>query len=891
MTVYTTVPLDDSNLDVTVTESADLVSIDIKPASFTGSGGGGGGAVSSVNTKVGTVVLDTDDIGEGTTNEYYTDARAQTLINTLPIAYTNADLTMSGNIIPSIDSDGTTGYDLGSPTKKWKDLYLSEGSLYIDNQKVIESQSGTIVVTADTDQSLKIDTTGTGVLTLSSATTVNVDSTLQMGAGFKITTVNGDPVEFGDKLNLDNNQIINLAGPTAASHATNKTYVDTAFFNLVNGAPAQLDTLGEIADSLGNDATFSTTMTNALALKDTIVDVNTKDANTLSSANSYTDTSIAAIPATDLSAYSTTVQVEALPVSTFTNDAGYITSSTDSQTLSFANPNLTISNGNVVDLSSLTPTVPVTSVNTLIGAVVLDTDNINEGSTNLYHTTPRVQSVINTNSAGFLDASALTPYSTTVQTAALPISTFTNDLGFVDNAGVQVVIGNNTAGFVTASEVHIVTDSGTVPPKLSTSLGNNTFQFETTGTISSTLNMESFSNISNTQVHSLSFKTAAQKKIVSFEAFGAADNGNNITNYTTFWGSAGSVFQTRDTNTGAARAFYLQSSAITLQGGPINFNNAFTFPQVDGTVDQVLTTNGSGQVSWQDGGGGSVALSDLTDVAELNLQNNDLLMYNSTASEWQNTNLGISVTPTLTGNATPLTGTPYTLTVTNHATYDDPAYFCEIYDSNGIIVIQNSSVVNNYDGTLVFVAPGGAAANYQIRLRVQDFGDLQSEIAIKAITTVELGGNYRYWRIANFTGLLGSMVSLTDLRFYDAPGGASGTGTKYPSFMTSNVLPTPFIASASYTQSATYEPFKAFNSNPSDAWWNLSSPNGPANDTLTVDFGQPRHIKSMFVKYWIDGLGGFRGADIEASNTGAFAGEEVTIVTFTGLFSAGLTIG
>ena len=70
MTVYTTVPLDDSNLDVTVTENADLVSIDINPASFTGSGGGGGGAVDSVNGQIGTVVLDTDDIGEGVTNLY-----------------------------------------------------------------------------------------------------------------------------------------------------------------------------------------------------------------------------------------------------------------------------------------------------------------------------------------------------------------------------------------------------------------------------------------------------------------------------------------------------------------------------------------------------------------------------------------------------------------------------------------------------------------------------------------------------------------------------------------------------------------------------------------------------------------------------------------------------
>ena len=40
-------------------------------------------------------------------------------------------------------------------------------------------------------------------------------------------------------------------------------------------------------------------------------------------------------------------------VSDLTNDAGYITSDSDSQLLSFSNPNLTISSGNSVDLSSL----------------------------------------------------------------------------------------------------------------------------------------------------------------------------------------------------------------------------------------------------------------------------------------------------------------------------------------------------------------------------------------------------------------------------------------------------------------------------------------------------------------------------------------------------------
>ena len=40
-------------------------------------------------------------------------------------------------------------------------------------------------------------------------------------------------------------------------------------------------------------------------------------------------------------------------VSELTNDAGYLTSETDSQTLSFSSPNLSISNGNTVDLSAL----------------------------------------------------------------------------------------------------------------------------------------------------------------------------------------------------------------------------------------------------------------------------------------------------------------------------------------------------------------------------------------------------------------------------------------------------------------------------------------------------------------------------------------------------------
>jgi hypothetical protein len=53
---------------------------------------------------------------------------------------------------------------------------------------------------------------------------------------------------------------------SAASYAST-SYVDTAISNLVNGAGAALDTLKELADALGNDASFATTVSTNLGNK------------------------------------------------------------------------------------------------------------------------------------------------------------------------------------------------------------------------------------------------------------------------------------------------------------------------------------------------------------------------------------------------------------------------------------------------------------------------------------------------------------------------------------------------------------------------------------------------------------------------------------------------
>ena len=57
------------------------------------------------------------------------------------------------------------------------------------------------------------------------------------------------------------------AAGTSTTQVATTSFVGTAVSNLVASSPAALDTLNELATALGNDASFSTTVTNSLALK------------------------------------------------------------------------------------------------------------------------------------------------------------------------------------------------------------------------------------------------------------------------------------------------------------------------------------------------------------------------------------------------------------------------------------------------------------------------------------------------------------------------------------------------------------------------------------------------------------------------------------------------
>ncbi len=74
----------------------------VTATSFTGDGSGltnlPSGAVSSVNTQTGDVVLDTDDIGEGSTNQYFTTVRAVNAVTGGNLDMGSYDITTTGKI-------------------------------------------------------------------------------------------------------------------------------------------------------------------------------------------------------------------------------------------------------------------------------------------------------------------------------------------------------------------------------------------------------------------------------------------------------------------------------------------------------------------------------------------------------------------------------------------------------------------------------------------------------------------------------------------------------------------------------------------------------------------------------------------------------------------------
>lgn len=156
----------------------------------------------------------------------------------------------STGLIPTVNSNGTTGFDLGSSSFQWKDVYVSSGSLYVNGQKVLQDDSGTILVSADEDQGLTMKTTGTGVSTVQSAAGINLTSS--SSADITLQTDTG-------QIELNGDIIIQQGKTISTSNSSALTFSDpVTFSSTVSGIT---DIANDLTISGGNDLTVTGNLT------------------------------------------------------------------------------------------------------------------------------------------------------------------------------------------------------------------------------------------------------------------------------------------------------------------------------------------------------------------------------------------------------------------------------------------------------------------------------------------------------------------------------------------------------------------------------------------------------------------------------------------------------
>ena len=486
MTVYTSVPQDDSNLDIELIESNDLITLDIKPAAVSVSG-----AVQSVNSLVGNVILttseipessnlyytdaradarvdlqtganldlsfaDTDDLAEGPTNLYFTTARIDShLTGGTGVTYSAGDISIGQDVGTTADVEFNTVtadfFGVQHFTAKAREAITAGQPVYISGH----SGNTPEVMVADFDDPAKMPAFGIASADIANNNNGTISTYGDLKNVDTTGSTEGETWAVGDELFVNNGKLTNTR-PSGATEEIQKV----AKIIRVHANNGQMFLLGAgRSNDVPNLAHYNVFIGNAGGVEKRQL--------------TYTDI----LNTPSLAAYITASSTDTLTnksgnISQWTNDAGYLTTETDNQSLTFATPDLSISSGNSVNLTPLiTGLITASSTDTLtnksgsnsqwtnteayIKADSTDTLTNKSGSNNQW-----------TNDAGYITSSALTPYYTSTQVDALPVSTFTNDAGYIteaeDNQTLSFVSPDLTiSGSLSSVDLSALTDGGT----------------------------------------------------------------------------------------------------------------------------------------------------------------------------------------------------------------------------------------------------------------------------------------------------------------------------------------------------------------------------------------------------------------------------------------------
>ena len=200
----------------------------------------------------------TDSLPQGSTNKYYSATQAKSDAADLLTGATLTNITITG------DENGLTiTAENGVADSTTTDLAEGMNLYFTDEraQDAIGLHVGTGLSYNDTTGAISVDTTTIATKTYVDGLASNYDAA---GAA---STAESNAKSYADSLasNYDPAGAASTAESNAVSSAN--SYTDTAVSNLVNGAPALLDTLNELASAINDDASFASTIATQIGNK------------------------------------------------------------------------------------------------------------------------------------------------------------------------------------------------------------------------------------------------------------------------------------------------------------------------------------------------------------------------------------------------------------------------------------------------------------------------------------------------------------------------------------------------------------------------------------------------------------------------------------------------
>lgn len=256
-----------SALDFTDFRSHQAAAADVHDIGATSSVVGTETAQTLTNKTLTSPTINTPTVSGGTitgatiTNPTFTSPFTSPTINTPTVSggtitgATITDPTFTGDLkapaAAGVEFEGTT--DDGFETR------LIAAGPTADRTVTLPDADDTLVGKATSD-TLTNKTVSGGTL---SGTTTNT-GTVSGGTVSGATVTNGS---LGSDLDAAGYRVTGVGSPSADTDAATKGYVDAEVAAVVDAAPGALDTLNELAAALGDDANFSTTVTNSIATK------------------------------------------------------------------------------------------------------------------------------------------------------------------------------------------------------------------------------------------------------------------------------------------------------------------------------------------------------------------------------------------------------------------------------------------------------------------------------------------------------------------------------------------------------------------------------------------------------------------------------------------------